>query len=202
MVTWGGRSWPEKYVIDGIQKAETHYDTLGLKPDAVDSELKRTREQLSSSLQSVPGAEAALKKVEDAFAVLIDDLERRIYDHELYRLGRQLKDPSTGRVLKAPPGYVPEKKKGTTIDRSAASTALSNAALADDDMSSNRRAREDLEKSAELHRVREQLLKERCVRHSNHRWNRNADGPLRSDRALTGLQRKSAQPSGSWRSLT
>ena len=63
----------------------THYETLGVRPDAADVDIKRRFRRLSLELHPdrAPGQEARYKQVVEAYSVLGDADKRRLYDMSL-----------------------------------------------------------------------------------------------------------------------
>lgn len=63
----------------------THYETLGVKPDAADVDIKRCFRRLSLELHPdrAPGMESRYKQVVEAYSVLGDAEKRRLYDVSL-----------------------------------------------------------------------------------------------------------------------
>ena len=63
----------------------THYETLGVQPDAADVNIKRRFRRLSLELHPdrAPGQEARYKQVVEAYSVLGDADKRRLYDVSL-----------------------------------------------------------------------------------------------------------------------
>lgn len=63
----------------------THYETLGVRPDAADVDIKRCFRRLSLELHPdrAPGQETRYKQVVEAYSVLGDADKRRLYDVSL-----------------------------------------------------------------------------------------------------------------------